>query len=205
MKTLAWELAQARSVEAEAAQAANTLVNRPAGWYAHNTDGIGFMADLGSNHGIGLAGKNVAVLGAGGAVAGILGDLLAAGPARLVLVNRNLERARALATRFDGFGSIEVYGWESLHSAGRFDLVINATSLGHAGKVPPLAADMFTQKDVCYDLNYGCAATPLRAWCGATGLRYVDGLGMLVKQAAASFEAWTGKRPDARKVIEKLR
>jgi shikimate dehydrogenase len=205
LKKLAWELVEERSPQAEAAQAANTLVKCPGGWYAHNTDGIGFMADLVSNHGIEPAGKNVAVLGAGGAVAGIMNTLLESGPARLVLVNRNLERAQALAIRFDNSNYIEVIGWEDLRNAGLFDLVINATSLGHAGKVPPLAAGMFTRKGVCYDLNYGHAATPLRAWCNAAGLHYVDGLGMLVEQAAASFEAWTGKRPDGRAVIERLR
>ena len=205
LKTLAWELAQERSVEAEAAQAANTLVRSPGGWYAHNTDGIGFMADLVSNHGIEPAGKDVAVLGAGGAVAGILGALLEAGPARLVLVNRNLERARTLAERFEISGSIEAIAWESVDSAGRFNLVVNATSVGHAGEAPPLKAGMFAQKGVCYDLNYGHAAMPLRAWCDAAGLRYVDGLGMLVEQAAASFAAWTASHPEGQGLIAALR
>jgi shikimate dehydrogenase len=205
LKTLAWELALERSIEADAARAANTLVKRPGGWYAHNTDGIGFMADLVSNHGIEPAGKDVAVLGAGGAVAGILGALLQSDPVRLVLVNRNLERARALADRFGGAGNIVVVGWPELSNAGRFDLVINATSLGHAGEVPPLAEGVFAPKGVCYDLNYGHAATPLQAWCEAAGLRFVDGLGMLVEQAAASFEAWTGNHPERQGLIAALR
>ena len=89
--------------------------------------------------------------------------------------------------------------------AGQFDLVINATSLGHTGQVPALSADMFVKGGVCYDLNYGRAAAPLAAWCAAAGQRYLDGLGMLVEQAAASFEAWTGRRPDGRAVIENMR
>jgi shikimate dehydrogenase len=205
LKALAWELAVERSAAAEAARAANTLVRRPGGWYAHNTDGIGFITDLVVNHGIDPAGKSVAVLGAGGAVAGILGALLEAGPACVVLVNRNLERARALAARFGGGQGIDVCGWDSLDDAGRFDLVINATSLGHAGEVPPIEASMFGQEGVCYDLNYGHAAVPLRDWCEAAKRRYVDGLGMLVEQAAESFAAWTGKHPDGGAVIESLR
>jgi shikimate dehydrogenase len=205
LKTLAWELAFERSIEAKAAQAANTLVARPGGWYAHNTDGIGFMSDLVSNHGMEPAGKRVVVLGAGGAVAGILGALREADPASLVLVNRNLDRAHGLAARFGGAASIKVIGWGELDSAGQFDLIINATSLGHAGEVPPVAVGMFAQQGVCYDLNYGHAATPLRKWCDVAGRRYVDGLGMLVEQAAASFEAWTGKHPDGEVVITALR
>jgi shikimate dehydrogenase len=205
LKTLAWELAVERSPQAQAAQAANTLVKRPGGWYAHNTDGIGFITDLVANHGIESAGKRVAVLGAGGAVAGILGALLETGPARLALVNRNLERAQTLAARFGGLGDIGVLSWPNLDGAGRFDLVINATSLGHAGKIPPLPAGLFAQGGVCYDLNYGQAAAPLSAWCKSEGRRYVDGLGMLVEQAAESFAAWTGKRADGRAIIEGLR
>lgn len=205
LKTLAWELARERSSEAEAARAANTLVQRAGGWYAHNTDGIGFMTDLARNQGIGLAGRRVAVLGAGGAVAGILGALLEAGPARLVLINRNLERARSLAATFGGPPGIEVIGWPKLDAAGRFDLVINATSMGHAGKAPPLEVGLFARDGACYDLNYGRAAEPLRGWCDAAGRRYVDGLGMLVEQAAESFAAWTGRRPDGRAIIEKMR
>ena len=205
LKSLASELAVQRSPQAEAAQAANTLVKRPGGWYAHNTDGIGFITDLVANHGIESAGKHVAVLGAGGAVAGILGALLETGPARLVLVNRDLERAQALAARFGGPGGVEVLSWPNLDGAGRFDQVINATSLGHAGKIPPLPAGLFAPGGVCYDLNYGHAAEPLRAWCEAEGRRYVDGLGMLVEQAAESFAAWTGQRPDGRAIIEGLR
>lgn len=203
LKGDAWRLAAACSEAANRAQAANTLVRHSSGWFAHNTDGAGLLADLTSNNGIAIAGMRILVLGAGGAVAGILGSLLNARPARVVLVNRDQKRARVLAERFGLVEEDNVIGWSELPRAGGFDLIVNATSLGHAGGAPPLVADVFAPGAVCYDLNYHHASEPLKAWCDANDQRYIDGLGMLVEQAAASFEIWTGQRPDSRAIIKK--
>lgn len=205
LKGEAWRLAAACSEAAGQAQAANTLHWQSGGWFAHTTDGIGLVADLISNRDISIAGKGILVLGAGGAVAGILGSLLAARPARLVLVNRSRERALALAERFGLPREDHVVGWENLATAGRFDLVINATSLGHQGLAPPLEVSAFAPGAVCYDLNYHRASKPLKNWCDARGLPFCDGLGMLVEQAAASFEIWTGQRPQTTHVMDILR
>lgn len=205
LKGLAWKCAAACSREADEAQAANTLTAREAGWYAHNTDGVGFIGDLCVNQKVDPAGKDVVVLGAGGAAAGILGALLMKAPRRLVLVNRDTDRAVALAERFKGKVDIGVCGWAGLSALGGFDLVVNATSLGHAGQAPALGPGLFAPGAVCYDLNYGKAARPLQALCEDLGQPYVDGLGMLIEQAAASFESWTGRRPDSRAVIASYR
>lgn len=206
LKRDAWQLATESSPEVSQAQAANTLVYQPSsGWFAHNTDGAGLVADLVGNHGVNLEGQRILILGAGGAVAGILGSLLAGKPRQVVLVNRNLERARLLAQRFGAFGNIDTTGWNDLPGQGGFDLVINATSLGHRGDAPALSAAMFAPGAVCYDLNYFKASLPLRAVCENLGQSYIDGLGMLVEQAARSFYIWTGKRPETRAVIEKCR
>ena len=205
LKGDAWRLAAKSSSQAARAQAANTLVRRPSGWFAHNTDGAGLLADLNANNRIYPNGRRIMVLGAGGATAGILGVLLACKPEQVVLVNRRLDRVRVLSDRFNSPANLTIASWTDLSLQGSFDLVINATSLGHQGKAPPLISSAFAPGAVCYDLNYYKASQPLKALCAVMGQRYVDGLGMLVEQAANSFEIWTGERPDCTVVIEKLR
>jgi shikimate dehydrogenase len=205
LKGDAYQLASGCTDQVSQAQAANTLVHQPSGWFAHNTDGGGLIADLSANNGVGICGRRVLILGAGGATAGILGSLLAQDPAEVVMANRNLDRARALSERFKLFGKIRVINWEELPLQGGFDLVINATSLGHQGKAPPLVESLFAPGGLCYDLNYYRASLPLKALCEAMEQRYIDGLGMLVEQAASSFEIWTTMRPDSKPVIDGFR
>ena len=145
LKREAWQIAVGATAQVKRAQAANTLIYEPpSGWFAHTTDGAGLLADLSGNHGLVLAGKWLLILGAGGAAAGVLGTLLACGPAGVVLVNRNQERGRDLAQRFDTQASLDVIGWEALSALGWFrNLVINATSLGHEGLAPPLVSAVF--------------------------------------------------------------
>jgi len=202
----AWQLAAGSTAEVSQAQAANTLIYHPSsGWFAHTTDGAGLMADLIENHGIELADQRILILGAGGAAAGIIGKLLAQGPRQIMLVNRNLDRARSLARRFDSLEKIAVTSWDDLPLQGAHNLVINATSLGHKGKAPSLEASTFATDAVCYDMNYFKASLPLKEYCEELGQPYIDGLGMLVEQAAKSFNIWTGKQPDTRPVIDVCR
>lgn len=201
LKGEAWRLAADSSEQASHARAANTLIYQSSRWFAHNTDGAGLMADL-EHHEIAVAGQRVLVLGAGGAAAGILSSLLEADPAQLVIVNRNKGRAHALADRFTNHLDINVRDWAGLAGGGQFDLVINATSLGHQQQAPPLAAMLFAPDAVCYDLNYHHASQPLKTLCKTFGQRYLDGLGMLIEQAVESFTIWTGQRPDSRRVME---
>jgi shikimate dehydrogenase len=206
LKRDAWRLAAESSPEVIQAQAANTLVYQPSsGWFAHNTDGAGLIADMSVNHGIDLVDQRILLLGAGGAAAGIMGSLLAGNPREIVLVNRNLQRARTLSERFGSQGKISVTGWADLALQDNFNLVINATSLGHQGEAPPLPSSVFAPGAVCYDLNYYKASLPLKTLCAGFGQRYIDGLGMLVEQAAKSFYIWTGKQPESGVVIEKCR
>jgi len=203
LKRNAWRLAAVASEEVRLAQAANTLsYEASSGWVANTTDGIGLITDLTVNHGLDLNGSRILVLGAGGATASVLGSLLAQGPAHITLVNRNLDRAKALAQRFGGRQNLSVTGWDKLASYSGFDLVINSTSLGHQGKAPALFSALFAPGAVCYDLNYYQASQPLKQLCSDMGQMYIDGLGMLVEQAAASFYIWTGKKAHSRVVIE---
>lgn len=206
LKQAAWRLATQVSAEVSQAQAANTLVYQASsGWFAHTTDGAGLIADLLDNHDIRLLDQRILILGAGGATAGILGRLLAENPREIVLVNRDLERARTLSERFAALGKISVTSWAGLPLQGVFNLVINATSLGHHGEAPALEATSFAPGGLCYDLNYFKASLPLKKRCDELRLPYMDGLGMLVEQAAKSFSLWTGKQPVTGTVIDACR
>jgi shikimate dehydrogenase len=186
------------------AQAANTLLWRGGGWYADNTDGPGFITDLRAC-GIDPGARRVALIGAGGAAAGILATLLGTAPDAVELFNRTEKTATELADRHAGLGPVRARPLTALDGAGRFDLVIHATSAGHDGDQAPLAAEHFADGAACYDLNYGPAAAPLRDWCRDRDITYHDGLGMLVRQAAESFRLWTGYGPLAAPVVDTLR
>lgn len=222
LKHEAWKLAQGHSDSAKCAQAANTLLFKSVDqWHADNTDGRGLVRDLVSNTGHPLSGSRVCIIGAGGAVACILGDMLLQDPGRLVIANRTLGRARQLQERYAGLAcrsalardtnspnspatQLEAITLQDLHTQDSFDLVINATSLGHSGKRPPLPPSMFHSGSLCYDLNYSAAAEPLRTFCLEAEIDYRDGLGMLVEQAALSFELWTGVLPATEPVQNQL-
>ena len=204
-KHRAWKLARRCSPSAVRAEAANTLIfETQDDWLADNTDGRGLMKDL-ELAGIGpLARRRILILGAGGATSGILGDLLDQGPAEVVIGNRSAERATDLAGKFGASGRARGSGFKGLDDERAFHLVINATSLGHSGEVPPLSPRWFAAGALCYDLNYGKAAAPLRDYCERNGIAYRDGLGMLVGQAAVSFNLWTGRQPDSGAVLREM-
>lgn len=206
LKRDAWQLAGRCSDAAARACAANVLVFRNGdGWFADNTDGRGLVDDLQSRAGCELTDARVCLLGAGGAAAGVLGALLQAGTQAVVIANRTLERAAEVAARHADLGAVEPCTPDGIGARGPFDLFVNATSLGHTGSAPLIDPQWLTAGGLCYDLNYGPAAGPLREMCAAAGIPYSDGLGMLVGQAALSFELWTGQRPDAAPVLEALR
>lgn len=195
-------LADTVSETARRAGAVNTLVRRDDGWQGDNTDGPGLLADL-DRLGLGPAGRRVLILGAGGAVAGVMADLLARRPAAVRVVNRSRERAEALAAAFPD-GALDVRPVAEAPPA-NMDLVLQATSRGHAGGVPDLERSWLGPAAVAYDFNYGPAHAPFADWCADAGIACHDGLGMLVEQAAAAFALWTGIRPDPVPVLAGLR
>lgn len=206
LKHRACELATRLSARARQAEAVNTLrFDGEDEWFGDNTDGAGLLRDLRANLDIPVAGRRVLILGAGGAACGILYDLMQQQPAQLVLANRTREKADGLAGRFCHIGHLQSAAFSDLERLSPFDLVLNATSAGHQGKLPPLTATLFARASVCYDLNYGMAHEVLARWCAEHGIACHDGLGMLVEQAAESFLLWTGQRPDTLPVIEALK
>jgi shikimate dehydrogenase len=205
-KRAAWQAAARCSAVAARAEAANTLLfEGVAEWFADNTDGRGLVRDLEKLLPDGPRGCRILLAGAGGAAAGILGDLLLAGAAAIHVANRTPERAAALARRHADLGPVTGGSYEDLESRGPFDLIINATSLGHGGKRIALPAAALAGGGVVYDLNYGAAARPLAQWCAAHAIACHDGLGMLVEQAGLAFELWTGRTPDCAAVLRRLR
>ncbi len=205
-KQEAYALAEQVSPRAEQAGAVNTLAWADGPLVGDNTDGLGLLRDLTHNLGLTLAGKRVLVLGAGGAARGILGPLLEAGPAALQLANRTAQRARDLAALFRPLGPVAGGGWDSAGAEGAWDLILNATAASLEGVLPPVPAQVVTDGTVCYDLAYADGPTVFLQWAQRAGAaRAVDGLGMLVEQAAAAFVLWHGVRPDTAAVIEALR
>lgn len=203
-KQEAWQLVGERSERAERAGAVNTIKFEDGRLYGDNTDGVGLVNDL-INHQIAIRDRRVLLMGAGGAARGVLAPLLAQQPKQLVIANRTAERARELAEGFADLGRVEGCGYEALEGR-QFDLVINATAASLQGKLPPLPGNLLAENACCYDMMYGSKPTTFMQWATQHGAGQVmDGLGMLVEQAAESFYIWRGVRPDAKPVIEQLR
>ncbi|MDM7322852.1 MAG: shikimate dehydrogenase [Gammaproteobacteria bacterium] len=202
-KLQAAELCDTLSERAARAGAVNTLIFHPDGTIeGDNTDGAGLVRDL-LGHGVRIEDQRVLILGAGGAVRGVLAPLLAERPRELVIANRTADKARQLAADFADLGPVRGCGLEAL--MGSFDLIINGTSASLSGERPPLADDLLAKGAVAYDMAYGQEPTPFQCWAQAHGARLaLDGLGMLVEQAAESFYRWRGVRPDTVPVRQTL-
>lgn len=186
------------SARARTAGAVNTLAFRDR-VFGDNTDGVGLVRDIEVNVGVALRGKTVLLVGAGGAAQGVVGALIDASVARLVIANRTVDKAEALAARFPG---VTATGFLAL--GGPFDVVVNATSAGLSGAALPLPRSLWHADTLAYDMVYGLDTAFLAA-ARAAGARVCDGLGMLVEQAAESFFIWRGVRPQTRSVLARLR
>jgi shikimate dehydrogenase len=205
-KQEAWQLADQLSDRARLAGAVNTIRFEDDGsLYGDNTDGAGLVRDIVHNHGGAITDAEVLILGAGGAARGVLEPLLEENPDSLVIANRTVDRATTLAGEFKSLGNVRGCGFDDL--AGRqFSLIINATSASLQGELPPLPEGVIAEGGWCYDMMYGAEPTVFLCWAEAHGAaRCLDGLGMLVEQAAESFTLWRGVRPETRKVIDTLR
>lgn len=202
----AWALAATRSERAEVAGAVNTLVLDESGrHFGDNTDGAGLVRDLLYNHGAVLMNKRLLLVGAGGAARGVIEPLLDETPALLVIANRTAGKAVELARMFCGIGQIEGCGLNDIDGQ-TFDIIINATAASLSGEVPALPESIVTADSWCYDMMYANKPTAFMAWSQRLGAaRSMDGLGMLVEQAAESFCLWRNVRPDTGPVIRALR
>lgn len=204
-KEQAFELCRHVSPRARLAGAVNTLYLNGQGELAgDNTDGLGLVTDLVQNHKVTLRNKKILILGAGGAVRGVLQPILSEQPSRVVICNRTLSRIDTLIERFETVATIEKSSFEAV--CGEFDIVINGTSASLSGDVPPLPQSVFGAATICYDMMYSLEPTAFNAWAAAHGAsRCIDGLGMLVEQAAEAFAIWRGIRPETAALIQVLR
>ena len=202
----AWRLVDERSPCASLAGAVNTIQIRADGTlYGDNTDGIGMVRDIRENLGIEIAGKRVLILGAGGAVRGVLGPILEEKPREVMIANRTPERAQELADAFEEYGQIDGCRFGDLDGV-RFDIVINGTSASLKGEVPPLPEGILSRNAFCYDMMYAAEPTAFMRWAEDEGCEQIaDGLGMLVEQAAESFKLWRGVSPNTAPVIKAVR
>ncbi|OOG44783.1 shikimate dehydrogenase [Polaromonas sp. A23] len=208
----AFQQATTTTERAQLAQAANTLRFDGTHIAADNTDGVGLVNDIQHNAGISLAGRDLLLLGAGGAAAGVLGPLLAAGPRRLVVVNRTHARAAELVARHAAHPSVqhllqktELLAQEQQGLEANFDVIINATASSLSGVAITLDPRLLKPGALAYDMMYGAAAQGFADWARAHGAVPRDGLGMLVEQAAEAFLFWRGVRPPSAQVLQEMR
>ena len=182
---------------ARRAGAVNTLIRTGTGWEGDNTDGVGLVRDLTERHGLDLRERRTLLLGAGGAARGVAPALLDAGIGDLFIINRTPERADALADALAQPGRVHPRYFSDIASIGTFDLIVNATSATRDAKLPTLPVALAGPRTAAVDLSYGEVAIPFLAWARAAGAHdCIDGLGMLVEQAAESFQRWHNVRPE---------
>jgi shikimate dehydrogenase len=204
-KLQAFAMADECSERARLAGAVNAMKFDGARIVAENFDGVGLVRDIEVNLHQPMAGKRVLVLGAGGAVRGALLPFIAARPAELVVVNRDVSKAAQLVDQVPLDVPLLARSYDDLAAMGQFDLVINATSASLTGQLPPVPSSVFSATGAAYELAYGKGLTPfLRVARDAGVLGIADGVGMLVEQAAEAFAWWRGVRPQTRAVIDRM-
>ena len=206
-KQQAFELADELSDYAKRAGAVNTLVFHQDGTiYGTNTDGIGMVRDLVENHESPITGKRILVLGAGGAVRGVIQPLLQQLPEAIFIANRTPERATELVNDMQDLREdCELAGGGFADIDGKFDLIINGTAASLQGIMPPIPTTCLADGVHCYDMMYGGRPTAFEFWCEDNGAaKVMNGLGMLVEQAAESFSIWRGKMPATKPVLEAM-
>jgi shikimate dehydrogenase len=205
-KIAAVQIASQLTTRATHAGAVNTLaVQKDGSILGDNTDGAGLVRDLCDNLSLVVIRRRILIVGAGGATRGVIGPLLGVEPAEVTIANRTADRAHEMAKAFAKLGPVRGAGIRDV-SGGPFDLIINATSASLSGEVPALADNVIGPESVCYDMAYGKTDTPFMQWALSKGCaRAIQGLGMLVEQAAESFRVWRGIKPNTASVLAALK
>lgn len=206
LKEAAFDLCSDTTERARRAGAVNTLIRNGDTWHGDNTDGAGLVRDLTGRHALDLRARRTLLIGAGGAARGVAPALLDAGIGDLFIVNRTPERADALVDALAQPGRVHPRYLDDLAALGEFGLIINATSATRSAQLPHLPGSLVGRRTAAVDLSYGEAAIPFLAWARASGCHdMIDGLGMLVEQAALSFARWHGMEPETDQVYGDLR
>jgi shikimate dehydrogenase len=206
LKEVAFAVCTEVSDRAQASGVINTLIRDGDGWRGDNTDGVGLLRDLRNRQALDLRQRRTLLLGAGGGARGVAPSLIDAGIGDLYVVNRDSVRADALVDRLGLPGRIHARYYDDLGGMGNFSLIINATSAARNVGLPKLPMSLVGSRTACVDLSYGEASIPFLSWARAARAHdVIDGLGMLVEQAAESFKLWHGVRPDADEAYAELR
>lgn len=205
LKEIALTLCDDLSERAHAAGAVNTLIRTKQGWRGDNTDGIGLVRDL-QRLGVGLKDSRILILGAGGAVRGVIMPLLNAGVSTLHIANRTATRAERLAAEFaEKFANVTASSLTAIEAERPWTVIINATAAGLQGERPHVSEKILHGQPFCYDMVYGQQPTAFLQWAAEQNCATADGLGMLVEQAAASYRIWTTEQPQTLPVLQALR
>lgn len=200
-KEEAMTLCHQLSDRAKLAGAVNTLSFIDGQIIGDNTDGIGLVADLLRNN---VPISNILLLGAGGAAKGVILPLLEQAPDSITIANRTVSKAKQLCDQFNN-NVLSYCSFENLDEQS-FDLIINATSASLSGSIPSFSAKTISKDTICYDMVYGAELTSFLSWAKKNGAKQVlDGLGMLVAQAAESFFIWRGVKPEVTEVLAAVR
>lgn len=207
-KEVAFSICNTLSDRAKLSGSVNTIwFDEQRSIYGDTTDGKGLLNDITVNHGINLINKSILILGAGGSVRAILEPLCEQKPGKIIIANRTVTKAKELATLFSNNTYIQACSYDNLREINQaFDLIINGTSLSLSGKLPNIPPTTINNSTSCYDLMYSNEDTVFMKWAKEQGaLKVMDGLGMLVEQAAEAFLIWHGVMPETKAVIELLR
>ena len=204
-KLNAWKIADELTDRAQLAGAVNTLFFQDNSIKGDNTDGAGLVKDIELNLNVALTESKILVIGAGGAVRGVLAPMLEKQPESITISNRTKGKADALVEMFADYGTVSSTTLEQAN-LDRYDIVINATSTGIHGEVPSVSPQVFRGVSLVYDMMYGKNPTKFMQWAGQnSGAQISDGLGMLIEQAAESFKIWHGVMPQTSAVIGAVR
>ena len=204
-KEYAFRLSTPANEKVNLSRAVNTLYLNDSGeLIGDNTDGPGLVKDLIGNN-IQLKGRRLLILGAGGAVRGILPSLIEQAPKSITIANRTIQKAEQLKEEFIHLLDLNVLNFEEVEGEA-YDVIINATSLSLQGKTPKISNSLINARTCCYDLMYSNQNTAFVNWgLENNAQKAIDGLGMLVEQAAVSFEIWLGATPETSAVIDRMR
>jgi shikimate dehydrogenase len=205
-KEEAFQFADSLTDRAQRAGAVNTFyLNKNNQIVGDTTDGIGMVSDIKNNLGWSIQNKRILLLGAGGAVRGVIEPLINESPQSITIANRTVEKAEKLAKNFGDLFSVKACSFAEL-DGDYFDLIINGTSASLSGELPPLPSNTVDQHSCCYDMMYGKKETLFLQWAKSQAVDNIsDGLGMLVCQGAESFSLWRGVKPETQSVINILR
>jgi len=202
----AFQLVHSVTPRAKCAGAVNTIrFDQDGKRWGDNTDGVGFIRDVKHRHQFSLHDKRILMLGAGGAVRGVLSNILQEQPSMLMIANRTEQKANLLANEFSHLGAIEACTFTELKNL-KFDMVINATSASLKNEALMLPTHLLNENAYCYDMVYRQGLTPFLQWAKTEGAAFVsDGIGMLIEQAAESFYIWRGIRPGTNEILAQLK